>query len=69
MSEIRQPQYAQGPVSIEFKAVLKEKIQAATTDTKMDDLLNEIHDMTLVCRNDPDGLQAAVSFLRNEAAE
>ncbi len=58
--------YAQGPVSIELKALLKGRIKTAKTDEEINNLLNEIHDMTLTCRNDPDGLKAAVRFLKGE---
>lgn len=49
--------YPQGPVSVEFKDLLKERIKNATDESKLKDILNGIHDAVLVCRNDPDGLR------------
>jgi hypothetical protein len=55
--------YAQGAVSSEYKAILRERIGSARTDEELEVLLNDIHDSTLACRNSPEGLRKAVSFL------
>jgi hypothetical protein len=56
--------YAQGQVSVEFKALLRDRIRLAKTESDVEALLNDIHDSTLACRNSPDGLRKAVSVLR-----
>ncbi|WP_445769007.1 hypothetical protein [Rheinheimera sp.] len=57
--------YAQGEVSFEFKKLLKAKLKAAKTEQEFDQVLNEIHDATLECKNDPEGLRAAVKLLKS----
>ena len=56
--------YAQGEVSLEFKNLLKAKLLAVKTEADMDAVLNEIHDAALECRNNPNGLGAAVELLK-----
>ncbi|WP_338854007.1 hypothetical protein WE348_20475 (plasmid) [Alteromonas macleodii] len=57
--------YAQGEVSLEFKELLKAKLSEAKTEAQLDVVLNEIHDAALECRNDPNGLRAAVKLLKS----
>lgn len=56
--------YAQGDVSLEFKELLKAKLLKAKTDADLDAVLNEIHDAALECRNNHNGLRAAVDLLK-----
>ncbi|APE04000.1 hypothetical protein BM526_18700 (plasmid) [Alteromonas mediterranea] len=56
--------YAQGKVSLEFKELLKAKLAGANTEAQFDVVLNEIHDAALECRNDPNGIRAAVELLK-----
>ena len=57
--------YAQGEVSFEFKNILKTKLKNARTEQDLDQVLNEIHDAALECKNNPDGLRAAVKLLKS----
>lgn len=57
--------YAQGEVSFEFKALVKEAVKSADSDEKLDTFLNDLHDAVLTAKNDPDGLRAAVKFLES----
>ena len=57
--------YAQGEVSLVFKELLKAKLTEAKTEAQLDVVLNEIHDAALECRNDPNGLRAAVKHLES----
>ncbi|EGR4213357.1 hypothetical protein DDN60_12510 [Vibrio cholerae] len=57
--------YAQGEVSFEFKALVKQAVKSADSDEKLDSFMNVLHDAVLTARNDPDGLRAAVKFLKN----
>ena len=59
------PKYAIGPVSIEFKNLLRARLSNANKNG-LEDILNDIHEATLICRNDPNGLRAAVEFLKGE---
>lgn len=54
--------YAQGEVSFEFKALVKEAVKSADSDEKLDTFLNVLHDAFLTAKNDPDGLRAAVKL-------
>jgi hypothetical protein len=55
--------YAQGAVSLEFKTLLRNRIEAVSSGEDMEQLLNDFHDAALTCKNDPDGLRAAVKML------
>ena len=57
--------YAQGKVSLEFKELLKAKLSKAKTESDLDVVLNEIDDAALECRNNPNGLRAAVELLKS----
>jgi len=57
--------YAQGPVSQEFKQVVKQMVQSAKTEQELDAVLNHLHDATLECKNNPEGLKAAVVLLQS----
>lgn len=56
--------YAQGVVSREFKELLKVKLAKAKTEAQLAVVLNEIHDAALECRNNPNGMRAAVELLK-----
>jgi hypothetical protein len=56
-------QYAQGPISYEFKGVMRQRIDHAESEADFEKFLNDMHDAMLICRNDRDGLQAAVKHL------
>lgn len=58
------PRFAQGPVSAEFKKLLADRIDAVADNSQLEQLLDDIHDAALTCRNDPDGLRAAVKMLK-----
>lgn len=57
--------YAQGEVSFEFKALVKEAVKSADSDEKLNAFMNVLHDAVLTAKNDPDGLRAAVNFLKS----
>ena len=57
--------YAQGEVSFEFKALVKEAVKSADTEDKLDAFMNVLHDAVLTAKNDHDGLRAAVAFLES----
>ena len=54
---------AQGEVSFECKALVKEAVKSADTEDKLDAFMNVLHDAVLTAKNDHDGLRAAVAFL------
>jgi hypothetical protein len=59
------PKYAQRPVSKEYKDLFRARLKDASQDG-LEDVLNDIHDATLICRNDPSGLRASVEFLKGK---
>ncbi|WP_339145280.1 hypothetical protein [Pseudoalteromonas galatheae] len=43
--------YIQGPVSIEFKQVVKQMVQSAKTEQELDAVLNHLHDCGRVIKS------------------
>jgi hypothetical protein len=61
--------YAQGPISAQYKDVLKQRIEQVESEAEFEKFLTDSHDAMLICQNDPNGLRAAVKFLISTSLE